>query len=63
MKSFGLSGGLYRFFPNGRYACRELVYLDIIQGRSDPHMKVSGERFFRILGRILDYTGLDREED
>jgi hypothetical protein len=62
MRAFGLSGGLYRLFPTGRYAYRELVYLGIIQGRSDPAMKVPGERFFRILGRVLDYTGIDREE-
>jgi hypothetical protein len=62
MRAFDLSGGLYRLFPTGRYACRELVYLGIIQGRSDPAMKVPGERLFRILGRALDYTGLDREE-
>jgi hypothetical protein len=62
MRAFGLSGGLYRIFPTGRYACRELVYLGIIQGRSDPAMKVPGEWAFRILGRVLDYTGLDREE-
>jgi hypothetical protein len=61
MKAFGLSGGLYRFFPNSHYACRELVYLGIIQGRSDPDMKVSGERLLRILGRTLDFTGVDRE--
>ncbi|MDR0451223.1 MAG: hypothetical protein LBH26_08155 [Treponema sp.] len=62
MKSFNLNGGLYRLFPSAHYACRELVYLGIIQGRSDPGMKVPGERFLRILGRALDYTGLDREE-
>jgi hypothetical protein len=62
MKSFELRGGLYRFFPTAHYAHRELVYLGIIQGRSDPHAKVPGERLFRILGRVLDHTGLDREE-
>jgi hypothetical protein len=62
MKAFDLSGGLYRFFPTGHYAYRELVYLGIIQGRSDPGMKVPGERLFRILGRALDHTGIDREE-
>jgi hypothetical protein len=60
MKAFDISGGLYRFFPNGHYAYRELVYLGIIQGRSDPDMKVSGERLLQILGRALDYTGFDR---
>jgi hypothetical protein len=62
MRAFGLSGGLYRIFPTGHYACRELVYLGIIQGRSDPAMKVPGERAFHILGRVLDHTGLDREQ-
>jgi hypothetical protein len=38
------------------------VYLGIIQGRSDPAMKVPGERLFRILGRVLDYTGTDGTE-
>jgi hypothetical protein len=63
MKAFDISGGLYRYFPNSRYAYRELVYLGLIQGRSDPDMKVPGERLLRILGRALDYTGLEREGD
>jgi hypothetical protein len=61
MKAFNLEGGLYRFFPNSRYAYRELVWLNIVQGRHDPGMKVSGELFLRILGRALDYTGIDRQ--
>ena len=61
MRTFGLRSGLYRLFPTGHYACRELVYLGILQGRSDPDMKVSGERLLHILGRVLDYTGTDRE--
>ncbi|GHV94698.1 hypothetical protein AGMMS50293_10180 [Spirochaetia bacterium] len=59
MKAFNLQSGLYRLFPNGHYACRELVYLGVIQGKSDPDMRVSGERLLRILGRVLDYTGAD----
>jgi hypothetical protein len=62
MRAFDLSGGLYRVFPTGRYAYRELTYLGLIQGRADPAMKVPGERLFRILGRVLDHTGADREE-
>ena len=61
MKAFNLSSGLFRFFHNGHYAHRELVYLGIIQGRSDPGIPVSGERLLRILGRVLDHTGADRE--
>ncbi len=55
MQAFGLKGGLmYSIAPGPRYAYRELVYLRIIQGSSDPSRTVSGERFLRILGRILD---------
>jgi hypothetical protein len=61
MRAFDMKGGLYRVFPTPHYAYRELKYLGLIQGRSDPHMKVSGERFLQILGRVLDYTGADRE--
>jgi hypothetical protein len=55
MKAFGIQSGLFRFIPSGRYACRELAYLGVIQGRADPGLRVSGERFLHILGRALDY--------
>ena len=61
MNAFNLKSGMYRVFPNGHYAHRELVWLTVIQGKSDPHMKVSGERLLRILGRALDHTGIDKE--
>jgi hypothetical protein len=61
MKAFGISGGMYRFFPGARYAYRELVFLNIIQGPGDPDMTVSGERFLHILGRALEYTGTGEE--
>jgi hypothetical protein len=58
MKSFGLKGGiLYTLFPNPRYACRELVYLKIIQGRTDPGGTVDGWTFLHILDRTLAYRG------
>jgi hypothetical protein len=58
MKSFGLQGGiLYTLFSNPRYACRELVYLKIIQGRTDPGGTVDGRTFLQILGRTLTHTG------
>jgi hypothetical protein len=55
MKAFNLEGGLlYRVFPGPRYAYRELVYKRIIQGRFDSSMFLSGEDFFRVLGRTMD---------
>jgi hypothetical protein len=58
MEAFRLRGGLmYSLFHTGRYAHRELVYRQFIQGRTDPARRVSGERLLRILGRVLSYTG------
>ncbi|MDR1286951.1 MAG: hypothetical protein LBK08_05010 [Treponema sp.] len=60
MKSFGLRGGfLYTLFPGPRYANRELVYLGLVRGRTDPGRSVDGENFLRILGRTLTFTGED----
>ena len=43
MRAFGLKGGLmYSIFHSAHYSYREMVFQDIIQGRSDPQMKVSG---------------------
>jgi hypothetical protein len=70
MKSFNLKGGyLYRLFrehriPGSRYAYREMTYRGFITGITDPSRPVSGEKFFGILGKVLDsaeLTGLDRE--
>jgi hypothetical protein len=61
MKAFDLKGGiLYSFFPNPRYACRELVYLQIIQGKTDPGGSVDGVSFLQILNRVLAYTEEDQ---
>lgn len=55
MKAFDLQGGLfYRFFPNARYAYRELSYKQIIQGTVDSSMPLSGADFFQLLGRTMD---------
>ena len=54
MQSFGLKGGfLYNLTKNPHYAYRELVFQDIIQGRADPTMTVSGEFLLFITGRVL----------
>ncbi|HAE21279.1 MAG TPA: hypothetical protein DCG47_03015 [Spirochaetaceae bacterium] len=58
MSAFEMKGGLfYGMAPGPRYAYRELLYLRAIQGLSDPAMTLSGERFLRILGRVLDLQG------
>jgi len=58
MKAFNIKGGLmYTFFPGPRYAFRTMVSRSYIQGTADPAMKVSGVRFFRILGKVLSATG------
>jgi hypothetical protein len=60
MKSFGLKGGLlYTLFSSPRHACRELAYVRIIQGRTDPGGRLNGGEFLQILGRTLAYTGED----
>ena len=54
MRAFNLKGGLfYTIAKNPHYAYRELVYRAVIQGKSDPHMNVSGEQLLFITGRIL----------
>ena len=54
MQSHNMKGGLmYTLTKSGRYAYRELVYLNIIQGRTDPQMTVSGDLLLFILTRIL----------
>jgi outer membrane protein OmpA-like peptidoglycan-associated protein len=60
MKSFGLKGGfLYTLFSNPRHACRDLAYVRIIQGRTDPGGHLNGGEFLQILSRTLAYTGDD----
>jgi len=55
MKAFNIKGGLmYTLFPGPRYAFRAMVSRSYIQGAADPAMKVSGERFLLILGKVLN---------
>jgi outer membrane protein OmpA-like peptidoglycan-associated protein len=54
MRAFDIKGGLlYSLFKNPHYAYREMVYQDMIQGRSDPRMAVSGEQLMFLVNRIL----------
>ena len=58
MKAFDLKGGLmYRMAKSPRYAYRELLYRKVIQGRSDPAMKLSGRRLLAIIDRAMLYSG------
>lgn len=54
MNSFGIKGGMfYSLFKNPHYAYRELVYQEVIQGRTDPAMNVSGHMLVFMVNRIL----------
>jgi len=54
MQSHGIKGGfMYKLTKGPRYAYRELVYKDIIQGRTAPEMAVSGDLLLFILTRVL----------
>jgi len=54
MRSFDIKGGLfYTLFKTPHYAYRELAFLNIIQGRHDPGMIVTGERLLFYVSRIL----------
>ncbi|MDR0303130.1 MAG: OmpA family protein [Treponema sp.] len=56
MKAFGVKGGpMYSLFNSAHYSYREMVFKDIIQGRSDPQMKVSGYTMMFIVNRMLFY--------
>jgi len=54
MRAFGIKGGpMYTIFKNPHYAYREMVYQEIIQGRADPGMTVSGELLLFLVNRVL----------
>ena len=54
MGAFGLKGGpMYTLFNSVHYSYREMVFKDLIQGRTDPSMKVSGYTMLLIVNRLL----------
>jgi len=54
MKAFDIKGGLfYSLTEHSHYAYRELVYKNVIQGMTEPSMKVSGELLLFMTNRIL----------
>ena len=53
MRSFDTGGGImYSITGSSRYAYRELVYMNVIQGSTDPAMMVSGERLIFYVNRM-----------
>jgi len=64
MCSFDIKGGLfYSIAKNPHYAYRELTYMQVIQGRTDPAMNVSGEKLLFITGRILAWLEANAQEE
>jgi hypothetical protein len=54
MQAFNIKGGpMYTITKTSHYAYREMVFQDIIQGRVDPGMKVSGEQLLFLVNRVL----------
>jgi len=54
MQAFDVDGGMwYSLTRSSHHAYRELVYQDIIQGRADPAMAVSGELLLFLINRLL----------
>jgi len=63
MQAFAVKGGIwYSLAKNPHYAYRELVYQDIIQGKTDPEMTLTGEQFLFIVNRLLSlHEGKDQK--
>ena len=54
MRSFKMQGGImYSIFKSPRYAYRELVYLNVIQGQTTPAMNVSGGQMLFLVNRLF----------
>jgi outer membrane protein OmpA-like peptidoglycan-associated protein len=54
MRAFNMNGGaLYTLAKTPHYAYRELTYQNIIQGRADPKMTVSGDLLLFLVNRLL----------
>jgi len=58
MRSFDKKGGIfYSLSKSAHHAYRELVYMEVIQGKTDPAMTVSGGELLFMVGKLLS----DRE--
>jgi len=55
MQAFNMKGGaFYTMMRTPHYAYRELLYKNIIQGRADSDMAVSGDLLLFIVNRVLE---------
>ena len=55
MRAFDMKGGFfYTIMKNSHYAYRELLFQNIIQGRADPGMAVSGDFLLFVVNRALE---------
>lgn len=60
-RAFDIRGSLMaRLFPSPHYAYHSLASLEVIQGKSDPSMSVSGVQAIQMLGRVFDVLGLNK---
>ena len=58
MRAFDFKGGLfYTLTGSPHHAYRELAYRNVIQGRADPMMSVSGDLLLFTVNRILALNG------
>ena len=56
MQAFEIRGGIfYSLFRNPHYAYRELVHRNIILGRIDPGMFVSGDTLLYVVNRVIAF--------
>jgi hypothetical protein len=56
MQAFNIRGGvMYRLLNNPRYAYRELVYRNLLMGRIDPQMAVSGYELLFLVNRVIAF--------
>jgi len=55
MRAFNMKGGaFYTLMKTPHYAYRELLYQNVIQGRVDPGMAVSGDLLLFVVNRALE---------
>ena len=56
MRAFSMKGGAFFTSINSHYAYRELLFQNVIQGRAEPDMVVSGELLLFVVNRALELT-------
>jgi len=55
MRAFNMKGGaFYTMMKTPHYAYRELLYQNVIQGRADPDMTVSGDLLLFVVNRVFE---------